>query len=94
MEYQFSKDFLWGAACSGPQSEGSFPGDGKAEMEWDYWFQQAPELFYDGVGPAVTSDFYHKYKEYAGLMKEIGMNSYRTSIQWSRLIKDREGTIN
>ena len=26
MEYQFSKDFLWGAACSGPQSEGSFPG--------------------------------------------------------------------
>ncbi len=32
MEYQFSKDFLWGAACSGPQSEGSFPGDGKAEM--------------------------------------------------------------
>ena len=37
-------------------------------MEWDYWFQQAPELFYDGVGPAVTSDFYHKYKEYAGLM--------------------------
>ena len=94
MEYQFSKDFLWGAACSGPQSEGSFPGDGKAEMEWDYWFQQAQELFYDGVGPAVTSDFYHKYKEYAGLMKEIGMNSYRTSIQWSRLIKDREGTIN
>ena len=80
MDYQFSKDFLWGAASSGPQSEGSFPGDQKAEMEWDYWFKQAPELFYEGVGPSVASDFYHKYKEYAGLMKEIGRNAYRTSI--------------
>ena len=94
MEYQFNDNFLWGAASSGPQSEGTFPGDGKAEMEWDYWFKQVPEQFFDGVGPSVTSDFYHKYKEYAKLMKEIGMNSYRTSIQWSRIFKDREGTVN
>ena len=94
MEYQFNDNFLWGAASSGPQSEGTFPGDGKAEMEWDYWFKQVPEQFFDGVGPSVTSDFYHRYKEYAKLMKEIGMNSYRTSIQWSRIFKDREGTVN
>lgn len=94
MEYLFSKDFLWGAASSGPQSEGTCPGDGRAPTEWDHWFGQVPEQFFDGVGPSVTSDYYHKYKEYNGLMQEIGMNSYRTSIQWSRIFKDCEGTIN
>lgn len=94
MEYKFDQKFLWGGASSGPQSEGTFPGDGKMPTEWDYWFTQVPEQFYDGVGPSVTSDFYHKYPEYIRMMKEIGMNSYRTSIQWSRIFSDREGTVN
>lgn len=94
MDYKFKDDFLWGAASSGPQSEGTFPGDGRAPSEWDYWFTQVPEQFFDGVGPSVTSDYYHKFREYHGLMKEVGMNSFRTSIQWSRLISDREGTLN
>lgn len=59
----------------GPQSEGTFPGDGAAPSEWDYWFTQVPEQFFDGVGPSVTSDYYHKFREYHGLMKEVGMNS-------------------
>ena len=49
MEYQFNDNFLWGAASSGPQSEGTFPGDGKAEMEWDYWFKQVPEHYYNMI---------------------------------------------
>ena len=49
MEYQFNDSFLWGAASSGPQSEGTFPGDGKAEMEWDYWFKQVPEHYYNMI---------------------------------------------
>lgn len=94
MNYRFHDDFLWGGASSGPQSEGTFSGDGKMPMEWDHWFLQVPEQFYDGVGPNVTSDFYHKYKEYISLMKEAGLNSYRTSIQWSRIFSDCDGTVN
>lgn len=85
---QFSKDFMWGAATSGPQSEGSFNKPHK--NIFDYWYEIEPDIFFDNIGPAVTSDFYNTYREDLALIKEIGLNSFRTSIQWSRLIKDFE----
>lgn len=94
MKYTFPKDFLWGGATSAPQSEGNASGNGKGENIWDYWYKISPEKFYNQVGPQVTSDFYHKYKEYIQLMKEVGFNSYRTSISWSRLIPDGNGEVN
>lgn len=84
----FPKEFFWGGATSGPQSEGSF--DKKQSHIFDYWHKIEPEIFYDGVGPDIASDFYHRYKEDISLFKEIGFNSFRTSIQWTRLIKDFE----
>lgn len=84
----FPENFWWGGATSGPQSEGNF---GKAhENLMDYWYRTSPEDFFDGVGPEIASDFYHHYAEDFKLMKEIGLNSFRTSIQWARLIKDLE----
>lgn len=53
-------------------------------------YRTQKEDFFDGVGPEVATDFYHHYKEDIKMMKSIGMNSFRTSIQWSRLIKDLE----
>ncbi len=94
MRYNFPKDFLWGGASSGPQSEGGSCEGGKTPSEWDYWFSIEPERFYDTIGPSRTSDFYHRYKEYIGKMKEAGIRSFRTSIQWSRVILDQEGTVN
>ena len=87
-EIHFPKNFWWGAATSGPQSEGTF--EKANENVMDYWFRTKPEDFFNGVGPTVASDFYHHYKEDLGLLKQIGFNSFRTSIQWSRLIKDLE----
>ncbi|KAF3367312.1 6-phospho-beta-glucosidase, partial [Enterococcus faecium] len=46
------------------------------------------------VGPEKTSQVYTKYQEDVQLMKQTGHNSFRTSIQWSRLIPDESGTIN
>lgn len=84
----FPKDFWWGAACSGPQSEGW---NHKAhENLMDYWYRTRRNDFFEGVGPSVASDVFHHYKEDFKLMKSIGMNSYRTSIQWSRLIENLE----
>ena len=94
MKYQFPADFWWGSAASGPQTEGVMPGDGKGENVWDHWFKEAPELFFDQVGPAKVSQFYTRYPEYIQQMKATGHNSYRHSIQWSRLIPDGVGEVN
>ncbi|HLR67606.1 MAG TPA: family 1 glycosylhydrolase, partial [Virgibacillus sp.] len=37
MEFKFPKDFWWGSAASGPQTEGVYEGDNKGESIWDYW---------------------------------------------------------
>ncbi|MBJ8056570.1 glycoside hydrolase family 1 protein, partial [Bacillus cereus] len=44
--------------------------------------------------PGVTSQFYRKYKEDIRLMKEIGHNSFRLSISWSRLLPEGKGAVN
>ena len=85
---KFPDNFWWGAATSGPQSEGEFDKPHKNVM--DYWYDKCPEDFFDNVGPGVASNFYYTYKDDLKLMKEAGFNSFRTSIQWSRLIKDFE----
>ncbi|MFC0233272.1 glycoside hydrolase family 1 protein [Vagococcus entomophilus] len=90
MEYQFPKNFWWGSAASGPQTEGTVSGDGKAQNIWDFWYQEKPEKFYQEVGPSETSQFYLNYQEDIQMMKAIGHNSFRTSIQWSRLIPNPE----
>ncbi|MGG5372607.1 glycoside hydrolase family 1 protein [Enterococcus sp. AZ196] len=85
---QFPKGFLWGAATSAPQSEGAAAMDGKSPSTWDKWFEMEPELFYDQVGPENTSNVYEKYKEEVADMKSMNLNSYRTSIAWTRLLPD------
>ena len=84
----FPKDFWWGAATSGPQSEGRF--QKKHANMFDHWYDIEPEVFYDRVGPDMASNFYNSYREDIALMKQTGLNSLRTSIQWTRLIKDLE----
>ncbi len=92
--YRFPKNFWWGSAASGPQTEGASQCDGRKPSIWDYWFSVEPGCFYNEVGPEHTSDFYHRYKQDIKLMKETGHNSFRTSIQWSRLIPDGIGQVN
>lgn len=86
--YIFPDNFLWGGAASGPQTEG------RAEKPhrnvFDYWYDTAPEVFWGRVGPNETCDSYHCYRADLALMKEIGFNSFRTSLQWTRLIRDFE----
>ena len=89
----FPKNFWWGAATSGPQSEGRF--NKKHANVFDYHFEIEPEKFHNHVGPDVASNFYNSYQEDIQMMRSIGMNSLRTSIQWSRLINDLEtNTVN
>lgn len=88
MKFEFPKGFLWGAATSGTQTEGW------AEKEhlniYEYWYKKEPYRFHNKIGPEINCNTYNKYREDVSLMKEIGINSFRTSIQWTRLIKNFE----
>ncbi len=83
---KFPDDFAWGAATSGPQSEGNFHKPN--QNVFDYWFEKKPDDFYDGVGPDEASNFYNDYQKDIPLMAKAGIKALRTSIQWTRLIKN------
>lgn len=85
---KFPNDFLWGAAASAPQTEGHSSRNGKSATTWDKWFELAPEKFNDNQGPENTSNTYEMFVEDVVNMRKIGMNSYRTSISWARLLPD------
>lgn len=94
LKYKFPENFWWGSAVSATQIEGASKEDGKGLNIWDYWYEKEPYRFFEGIGPEITSDFYHRYKEDIKLMKEIGHNSFRFSISWSRLIPNGNGNLN
>lgn len=85
--------FLWGVATSAPQIEGAAEEDGKGASIWDT-YASVPGHIKDGSTPAVTCDTYHRYKEDIALAKEIGVNSFRFSFSWSRILPDGMGTVN
>lgn len=91
--YRLPDDFFFGAAMSGPQTEGSWNVGGKLENLWDTWSNENLGDFYNRVGSYAGNDFMAKYKEDLALFKELGLTTYRTSIQWSRLI-DADGKLN
>lgn len=94
MKYRFPENFWWGTATSATQSEGHQAGDGKGENIWDYASHHFNERFFGGVTADDTSTFYQNYREDIQRAKDIGLNSFRTSISWSRLIPDGDGEIN
>ncbi len=80
----FPKDFWWGSAWSAEQAEGRGEIE-KAKTIWDHWFETEPNRFFENIGPSVTTDHIHHYKEDIQLMKRTGHNSFRLSISWSRM---------
>lgn len=88
MKYKFPENFKWGSAVWAQGTEGAFDQDGKAPTVWDEYYRLEPERFYNQVGPTETLNWYHDYKKYITLAKDLGHNSFRTSIMWARLIPD------
>lgn len=84
-----SEKFLWGGATASYQCEGGWKEDGRVESMWDKYLHEAGLENGD-----VASDHYHHYEEDIRMMKEGGHTSYRFSIAWPRIIKNREGEVN
>ena len=89
----FPKDFLFGAASASYQVEGAWNEDGKGVTNWDV-FSKIPGKTFEGTNGDVAIDHYHRYKEDIKLMAEMGLDSYRFSISWARIIPDGSGKIN
>lgn len=87
------ENFFFGAALSGPQTEGAWKEYGKLESVYDRWCQQDINAFYNKVGSYCGNDMSNKYREDYRLLRSLGLTSARTSIQWTRLI-DRDGNLN
>lgn len=92
-ETTLPEGFFFGAAMSGPQTEGGWNVGGKLESMWDTWSNEDITAFHNQVGSYVGNDFMHHYEEDLRIMRDLGLSSYRTSIQWSRLL-DRDGSVN
>ena len=84
------QDFFFGAAMSGPQTEGAHNKGGKLPNFWDRWSDLEINKFHNNVGSYVGNDFYNKYEEDIKILKSLNFNSFRTSIQWSRFL-DKDG---
>ncbi|PSR98429.1 Beta-glucosidase [Actinidia chinensis var. chinensis] len=90
----FPNNFLFGTASSAYQFEGAFLSDGKGLNNWDI-FSHKPGNIMDGTNGDIAVDHYHRYQEDTDLMENIGLNSYRFSISWARILpKGRFGKVN
>ena len=88
----FKKDFLWGSATAAYQIEGAAHEDGRGLSVWDVFC--ADGKVYAGHTGDVACDHYHRFKEDVALMKKLGINSYRFSLSWTRIIPDGVGEVN
>ncbi|XP_017770833.1 PREDICTED: myrosinase 1-like isoform X2 [Nicrophorus vespilloides] len=84
--YTFPDDFKFGVATASYQVEGAWNLNGKGENVWDRYTHTHPEKIVDGSTGDIACDSYHKYKEDVALCKELGVDFYRFSISWSRLL--------
>lgn len=93
MELKIPENFFVGAAMSGPQTEGAYKTGGRLESIWDTWSDLSISDFYNKVGSYVGNNFYEKYEDDIKLLKSLHMDSFRTSMQWSRLLT-KDGKLN
>ena len=89
----FPAEFLWGAAVSAYQVEGSPLADGAGASIW-HRFSHTPGLVHDGETGDVACDFYRRYGDDVRLMRELGLNAFRFSISWSRVLPQGRGRVN
>lgn len=82
----FPPDFLFGASGSAYQFEGAANKDGRGPSIWDTYSRNHSERISDHTTGDIAIDFYHRYKEDIKLMKYEGMDAFRFSISWSRIL--------
>ena len=89
----FPAEFVWGAATASYQIEGAATEDGRGESIWDR-FSATPGKVRTGDTGLVACDFYHRYREDIALLRELGLDAFRFSIAWPRILPEGRGRVN
>jgi beta-glucosidase len=89
----FPQGFQWGSATAAYQIEGAFAEDDRGLSIWDTFCHQ-PGRVQDGDTGDVACDHYHRYQEDIDLMAALGLQTYRFSVSWSRVLPFGRGAVN
>jgi beta-glucosidase len=92
-KFVFPENFIWGAATASYQIEGAWDKHGKGESIWDR-FSHTPGKVNNGDTGDVANDHYRLWKKDIRLMKQIGLQAYRFSISWPRILPNGRGKVN
>jgi beta-glucosidase len=85
--------FVWGVSTSSYQIEGAVAEDGRGPSIWDVYCRQ-PGRIANGDTGDIACDHYHRYAEDIGLMRDLGINAYRFSVAWPRVMPRGRGEVN
>ncbi len=85
MKFFIPKDMLMGVATASMQIEG-----GEVNANWNDWYHRG--FIKDGTNPATDNDHWEKWQEDTELMAQMGLQIYRFSVEWARLIP-QEGKV-
>jgi beta-glucosidase len=88
----FRDDFIWGVSTSAFQIEGAAQEDGRGPCVWDTYGQKG-QIANKDTGE-VACDHYHRYPEDIGLMQRLGIQAYRFSVAWPRVLPKGRGIPN
>ncbi|KAG5253566.1 beta-glucosidase [Salix suchowensis] len=84
--YSFPDGFVFGTSSAAYQYEGETNKHGRGPAIWDTFTEEHIERISDHSNGDVAVDFYNRYKEDVQRMKEMGMDAFRFSISWSRVL--------
>jgi beta-glucosidase len=90
---QFPKGFSFGSATAAYQIEGGWDADGKGLSTWDV-FVRKPGKIKNGDTGDTACNTYHDFQTDVDFMADLGMNAYRFSVAWSRVLPEGKGQVN
>jgi beta-glucosidase len=89
----FPPGFTWGAATAAYQIEGGAADDGKGPSIWDMFCKKPGAIWNDQSGD-VACDHYHRWKDDVALARTLGLQAYRFSVSWPRVLPAGTGAVN
>ncbi|MES9517572.1 GH1 family beta-glucosidase [Rhodococcus erythropolis] len=90
---EFPSSFVWGTATAAYQIEGAVAEDGRGPSIWDE-FCDRPGVVVGGDTGTVAADHYHRWESDIDLMQQLGLDAYRLSLSWSRILPTGSGAVN
>ena len=91
--FKFPANFIWGTATSAHQIEGAWNEDGRGLSIWDT-FSHQPGRTFGGDNGDSAADHYHRWRDDLRWLAATGVNAYRFSIAWTRIVPQGFGAIN